>query len=59
MDIHDIVFIVGTVFGSGAGCYFGLKGALNGIKDRTIRIEAATNEIRDAVLMMRHDLKAE
>lgn len=41
MDMHDVAQILGMLLASGAGCYFGLKGALNGIKDRTVRIEAA------------------
>lgn len=54
MTPSDWAVLLGPLIGAGAGSYFGLKGALNGLKERTVRIEAAqirheaaTAEVRD------------
>ena len=39
--------IVGPLVGAGAGSYFGLKGALNGLRERSARIEGTLGEVRD------------
>lgn len=56
MTQDQIITIVAQAFAVGGSTYFGLKGALNGIKDRTIRIEARVEAIDQRTLLIEHDL---
>lgn len=60
MDPHawqTFAALVGPLVGAGAGTYFGLKGAINGLRERTQRIEQTQNEIRDYARDTFHLLK--
>jgi len=39
--------LLGPLLGAGAGSYFGLKSALNGLRATTARTEERVNEVRD------------
>lgn len=55
--LNSISAILGPLIGAGAGSYFGLKGALNGIKDRTSRIEAIAQDNHDALKDIDHQVR--
>ncbi len=52
-----LAVILGPLLGAGAGTFFGLRGALNGLKERGERMEgtldATRDYSRDSCLMMR------
>ena len=39
--------ILGPLIGAGAGSYFGIKSSLNGLKERSLRMENSLTDIRD------------
>jgi hypothetical protein len=45
--VQLIAMIVGPLVGAGAGSYFGLRGAINGLRERSARIESTLGEVRD------------
>ena len=49
MTIDSIAALIGPLVGAGAGTYFGLKGALNGLKETAKRIDLSLTEVRDIV----------
>lgn len=55
--MHDIVYLIGIFVSTFGGVVLGLKSVLNGISERTKRIETDTTTIRDVVLLMQHDLQ--
>jgi hypothetical protein len=50
-DLQNLIYamaaIVGPLVGAGAGTYFGLRGAINGLKERSERMEHILTEVRD------------
>ncbi len=59
--ISLIAVLLGPLIGAGAGTFFGLRGALNGLNDRGKRMETTLGEARefsrDSCLMMRDHQK--
>lgn len=45
--VNTIAVLIGPLVGAGAGSYFGLKGALNGLKESAKRAERFLESIRD------------
>jgi len=46
--MNDALFaLLGPLIGAGAGSYFGLKSALNGLRERSVHIESVLVEVRD------------
>ena len=39
--------VLGPLIGAGAGSYFGIKSSLNGLKERSLRMENSLTDIRD------------
>ena len=39
--------VLGPLIGAGAGSYFGLKSAINGLRERSARMESTLGEVRD------------
>ena len=39
--------IVGPVLGTGVGTFFGLRASLNGLRERSVRMEHILGEVRD------------
>lgn len=54
-NLQSIMALLGPLLGAGAGSYFGLKGALNGLRERTERIEQAVNENKAMLIQHRLD----
>lgn len=52
-----IAALAGPLIGAGAGSYFGLKGALNGLKAFSHRAEAIMANIRDTNMEALFELK--
>ena len=53
------VQIVGPLLGAGAGSYFGLKSALNGIRSTTDRTERKVDTIHDTTREIKYRLERE
>ena len=50
-----VAVVAGQIVGAGLGTYWGLKRALNGLKDSSIRIELAVGEVNRLVTAHRLD----
>lgn len=51
------VQIIGPLVGAGAGTYFGLKSALNGIRSTTERTERKVDRIHDTTMETKYRLE--
>lgn len=49
--------IIGPLLGAGAGSYFGLKSALNGIRATTERTERKVEKIHETALEVKYRLE--
>ena len=53
--VDALLALAGPLIGAGAGSYFGLKGALNGLRERSQRIEEGVKRVEQLVTAHRLD----
>lgn len=54
--VVDVTTVVGSFVSAGAGCYFGLKGAINGMRADVREIKADVRASKE--LLIAHNAKA-
>lgn len=55
--MNNLLEIIGILIGAGAGSFFGLKGAINGLRKDVTEIKECAREMHDNIIVVKERLR--